>query len=345
MPITAKRHVGLDDRERGLEAHLRERGELAADRGHVGRRRAGRAPRCGAARAASTAGAPRIVRGAPSSTTTRGTSSTRAFAREGVGVAQRIEQRRRSATTADDSERDAHASAIEAVAHERIARRARRRARGAPRPPGRAACARCAASAERSMAAARSAVSRNVRPAGHAGSVAYPEECPASVSLPRSSTSSSAISTATSTRMLDAYERADAAGCDLVAFPELALTGYPPEDLLLRPSFVARLRRGARQARGPHRSHRGGGRLPRGAPRPRQRGRGLRARSRAGRVPQAPAPELRGVRRAALLRAVHRRRPAVRRRPACGSRSRSAKTRGARTARSSRRPRAAPSSW
>jgi len=40
-------------------------------------------------------------------------------------------------------------------------------------------------------------------------------------------------------RMLDAYDRADAAGCDLVAFPELALTGYPPEDLLLRPSFVA----------------------------------------------------------------------------------------------------------
>jgi NAD+ synthase (glutamine-hydrolysing) len=40
-------------------------------------------------------------------------------------------------------------------------------------------------------------------------------------------------------RMLDAYDRADAAGCDLVAFPELSLTGYPPEDLLLRPSFVA----------------------------------------------------------------------------------------------------------
>ena len=39
--------------------------------------------------------------------------------------------------------------------------------------------------------------------------------------------------------MLDAYERADAAGCDLVAFPELSLTGYPPEDLLLRPAFVA----------------------------------------------------------------------------------------------------------
>jgi NAD+ synthase (glutamine-hydrolysing) len=40
-------------------------------------------------------------------------------------------------------------------------------------------------------------------------------------------------------RMLDAYERADAAGCDLVAFPELSVTGYPPEDQLLRPAFVA----------------------------------------------------------------------------------------------------------
>jgi NAD+ synthase (glutamine-hydrolysing) len=40
--------------------------------------------------------------------------------------------------------------------------------------------------------------------------------------------------------MLAAYERADAADCDLVAFPELSVTGYPPEDLLLRPAFVAR---------------------------------------------------------------------------------------------------------
>jgi NAD+ synthase (glutamine-hydrolysing) len=30
-----------------------------------------------------------------------------------------------------------------------------------------------------------------------------------------------------------------AAGADLVALPELAVTGYPPEDLVLRPSFVA----------------------------------------------------------------------------------------------------------
>ena len=26
--------------------------------------------------------------------------------------------------------------------------------------------------------------------------------------------------------------------CDIVVFPELALTGYPPEDLLLRPEFI-----------------------------------------------------------------------------------------------------------
>ncbi len=39
-------------------------------------------------------------------------------------------------------------------------------------------------------------------------------------------------------RMVEAYERAEGEGCDLVAFPELALTGYPPEDLLLRPAFV-----------------------------------------------------------------------------------------------------------
>jgi len=40
-------------------------------------------------------------------------------------------------------------------------------------------------------------------------------------------------------RVLDVYDRAEREGCDLVAFPELALTGYPPEDLLLRPAFVA----------------------------------------------------------------------------------------------------------
>jgi NAD+ synthase (glutamine-hydrolysing) len=32
--------------------------------------------------------------------------------------------------------------------------------------------------------------------------------------------------------------RARSAGCDLVAFPELTLTGYPPEDLLFKPAFI-----------------------------------------------------------------------------------------------------------
>src|SRR6516165_2906531 len=33
-------------------------------------------------------------------------------------------------------------------------------------------------------------------------------------------------------------EEARTAGADLVVLPELAVTGYPPEDLLLRPGFV-----------------------------------------------------------------------------------------------------------
>jgi NAD+ synthase (glutamine-hydrolysing) len=39
-------------------------------------------------------------------------------------------------------------------------------------------------------------------------------------------------------RVLDAYDAAESSGCDLVVFPELTVTGYPPEDLLLRPAFV-----------------------------------------------------------------------------------------------------------
>src|SRR5919202_2879076 len=39
-------------------------------------------------------------------------------------------------------------------------------------------------------------------------------------------------------RMADALERAVASGVDLVAYPELTIPGYPPEDLLMRPSFI-----------------------------------------------------------------------------------------------------------
>ena len=38
--------------------------------------------------------------------------------------------------------------------------------------------------------------------------------------------------------ILEFTEKAKKYGCDLVVFPELALTGYPPEDLLLKPSFI-----------------------------------------------------------------------------------------------------------
>ena len=54
--------------------------------------------------------------------------------------------------------------------------------------------------------------------------------------------------------VLDWMERAREAGCDLVAFPELALTGYPPEDLLFKTAFIEANLRAladvARQSRG-----------------------------------------------------------------------------------------------
>src|SRR5947209_14614454 len=55
-------------------------------------------------------------------------------------------------------------------------------------------------------------------------------------------------------RVLARLEEAKGEGADLVLFPELVVTGYPPEDLLLRPSFVRAAERTlneiARAARG-----------------------------------------------------------------------------------------------
>ncbi|MEK7315684.1 MAG: NAD+ synthase [Candidatus Eisenbacteria bacterium] len=39
-------------------------------------------------------------------------------------------------------------------------------------------------------------------------------------------------------KVIEFIERARSQGAELVAFPELVLTGYPPEDLLLRPEFI-----------------------------------------------------------------------------------------------------------
>jgi len=39
--------------------------------------------------------------------------------------------------------------------------------------------------------------------------------------------------------ILREYATAAGAGCDIAAFPELSITGYPPEDLVLKPGFLA----------------------------------------------------------------------------------------------------------
>src|SRR5262245_5659608 len=41
-------------------------------------------------------------------------------------------------------------------------------------------------------------------------------------------------------RMVAASRRASALGADLIAFPELSITGYPPRDLVEKESFVER---------------------------------------------------------------------------------------------------------
>ena len=142
---------------------------------------------------------------------------------------------------ADDSERDAHASATtpsrsEVVRSQLVGELGRRlhqsfdhraSGRGVGRPVD--GCAQLGRREAR------------LGP-GHAGSVAYPE------SMPRLRVAAAQLDLVVgdldgnAARILDAYDRAEAAGCDLVAFPELAVTGYPPEDLLLRPAFVAQAR-------------------------------------------------------------------------------------------------------
>ena len=46
-------------------------------------------------------------------------------------------------------------------------------------------------------------------------------------------------------RVAAACARAAEGGVDLVLAPELAVSGYPPEDLLFRPAFLAACRREA----------------------------------------------------------------------------------------------------
>ena len=39
-------------------------------------------------------------------------------------------------------------------------------------------------------------------------------------------------------KILDYIEKGTGQGADLLVFPEMAITGYPPEDLLLMPKFI-----------------------------------------------------------------------------------------------------------
>ena len=117
-------------------------------------------------------------------------------------------------------------------------------------------------------------------------------------------------------RISSAVEEAKRAAADLVVLPELAVTGYPPEDLLLRPGFIRAAREAVDEVARDLRRDRGARRRTGVRPRPRERRVRVRRRRRAGRLSQAVPPELRRLRRAPLLRPRPRAPAApVRRRP------------------------------
>ena len=61
-------------------------------------------------------------------------------------------------------------------------------------------------------------------------------------------------------KLLAAHARAAKGGADLVVFTELYITGYPPEDLVLKPAFQRAARAARREA-----GERASGRRPGGA--------------------------------------------------------------------------------
>ena len=327
--------------------------ELAhPDHGQRHRRcRRSRARRRGTPRASAASSTPTVGRSAmPSRSRPRCAASSRRFQRRSAPrdpAAVRCAERRRrdrrehastsdgSPTSAVDSERERARDGDRAPsATVGVARRARRARSGRPRRSGPGPRRAVAASAERSERGLDLGVTQRrgpssssqcvaARPGRRRAGASYPGRVPrlrvaaAQLNLVVGDLDGNAA------RILDAYERRRAAGCDLVVFPELAVTGYPPEDLLLKPAFVAAGRRvRSRSSRPAPGAARGGDRLPRARPatsttrrRCARDGRGAR------RVPQAAAAELRRLRRAALLR---RRRPirraAVRHRRASRSR-------------------------
>ena len=145
-------------------------------------------------------------------------------------------------------------------------------------------------------------------------------------------------------RILAAYDEAEAAGCDLAVFPELAITGYPPEDLVLKPGFVAANRAALdKVAARTGRCAAVVGFVD--ADRDLYNAAAVCAGGEVvGRYQKRLLPELRRVRRAALLRAGRRAAHAVRDRRREGRRGDLRGRVERRRARSPRSPRAAPSS-
>ena len=180
--------------------------------------------------------------------------------------------------------------------------------------------------------------------AGHMGSVAYPE------AMPRLRIAAAQLNMivgdldGNAARIIDAYEKAEACRLRPRRVSRARAHGLPARRPAAAPVVRRAFRRGAREAGRAHWSRGGGGGLPRCGARSLQRRRGVRERSSARRLPQASAAELRGVRRAALLRAVHASTARSSWWQEYASPCRSARTRGARMARSPRRQRVAPSS-
>ncbi|MCB0953319.1 MAG: hypothetical protein KDB13_11515, partial [Microthrixaceae bacterium] len=56
-------------------------------------------------------------------------------------------------------------------------------------------------------------------------------------------------------RILEAYRVAEESGADVALFPELAITGYPPEDLLLKAAFLQDSLRSLNELAGQIRGH------------------------------------------------------------------------------------------
>ena len=236
-----QRRLGRGDQQRTPEAHLGERCELASDRGEVGH--AEEVPGCDPEVLAALP-PPQPV-GILDGVGGRGALVLvdRLLAGEALGIAQRVDQRRVLDQGCRQGPRRAR-DRDQCVADEAVVAHLEGQVGLILEDPG-----ECSARGVR--------IGRMLQGPSDAGRVEngnrarHPVQCravtvpPYPCGMPRLRLAAAQLDlvvgdlAGNSARMLEAYERADAASCDLIAFPELAVTGYPPEDLLLKPAFVA----------------------------------------------------------------------------------------------------------